>query len=46
MALKIKPRKEGEFHDAITDATLSGYAYMKLIKMPDLDKPKLGFCKK
>ena len=45
-SLEIEPRKGGEYHDAITDATLSGFAYMKLIKMPDLDKPKLGFCKK
>ena len=30
-ALEIEPRKKGEIHDAVTDATKCGLAYMKLI---------------
>ena len=42
----LERRRDGETHDAITDATLCGQAYMKLMRLPNPKKPHLGFYKK
>ena len=45
-AVGLDRRRVGEPHDAISDATLCGMAYMKLVSLPDPKKPHLGFKKR
>ena len=39
----LEPRDEDAMHDAVADAKHAGLFYMKLIKMPEPYKSKLGF---